>query len=76
MTLDAVYPRLLDAWVTEHASALTSRHEVRQAIEQALDQSAPHEQRAKTHGMQMDRQRWEQLKAAAEERKQRRRQGR
>lgn len=62
----------MDAHVTEHASTLTSRHEVRKAIEQALDQAAPHAQRAKTHGMQMDRARWEQLKTAAEERKRRR----
>jgi hypothetical protein len=63
MTLDSVYPRLLDAVVTEWTNGMTSRQEVREALEEALDGAQPRERRAETWGSEMTAEQWEQLLA-------------
>jgi hypothetical protein len=65
LTLDGLYPRLLDAWVTEHTTAFVSRHDVREAIEKTLDSSQPATARGETRGMRMTRQQLDRLQAAS-----------
>jgi hypothetical protein len=55
MSLDVLYPPLLDAYVTEWASGFASRAEVREAVEKALDEAQPMQRRQQTWGIHMSR---------------------
>lgn len=62
--------------MTEHASAVTSRAEVRKHIEDALDAAQPAAARAESWGQRMDAAQFAQLAAAAREATERRRRAR
>lgn len=64
MTLDDVYPRLLDAVVTEQAGGFTSRHEVRKQLEEGLDKARPAHEEPASWGRQMSAAQWARMKGS------------
>ena len=60
MTLDQIYPRLLDAMITEHAGGFSSRKEVREQVEKMLDKMRPAEN-PEGWGRSMSKQQWEHM---------------
>ncbi len=60
MTLDDLYPRLMDAMVTEYVNGFTSRHSVREQVEKMLDKMRPADE-PQGWGRSMSKSQWEQL---------------
>ena len=63
MSLDGLYPRLLDAWITEHHTSLHTRRELREQVESALDRSRPGSDK-REWGREMSPEQWRRMKKA------------
>jgi hypothetical protein len=69
LSVDQLYPALLDAWITEHTSLGRSRSELRSALEQKLDTYlVSYEEKRRQWGRQMSRGQYERLKASSKSR--------